>query len=486
MGPARTFGLAAAIVAICGSCVVPVARGAGVEVSGATLRVTLGSPAQGTGNNAVLVDALPDGAAIVSLHGAVNGADMSAGAGCQQVATSNAGALPPPFPGSGSASFAAACSLTGVRVLEGRLRSQSGSQGWLSTLPLPTNVTSLANTGATAGLGGDRIFTGAGGDRITGAAENDVIDAGMAPYKGQEALPPTGNTAVDDPNRNIVDGGGGNDTFVLLRGTARDEVTGGAGRDLVTYADRFMIGAPGSAGVHVSLDGVANDGDPNIDQLDSTATGEGDNIGTDVEDLTGTKREDRLVGSAAANVLLGDEGVDVLTGGAGEDLILAREPALAGSGTADVINCGSPSTTKTSTSLFGVFSAASGVDRLQADLADPKPASCELLVDMAVDEPAPVDIGPRGRLTGRRLAVRLVCPRRAQRTCTGELHMAGERAGSRPARFSIAGGARRTVTLELTARTARALARRGARARVTSTETGREGKINRVELLRVR
>jgi len=482
--------VAAAVVGTVGMVAVPVARGAGIEVSGATLRVTLGSPPSGaSGSNGVRVDVLSDGGAIVSLHGAVNSSDMSVGAGCQQVAASNAGALLPPFPGSGSASFAATCSLAGVRVLEGRLRNPSGSQGWLSTLALPTNVTSLANTGGAAGQGGDRIFTGAGGDRITGATEHDVIDAGGAPYKGQEALPPSGSTALDDPNRNVVDGGGGNDTFVQLRGTGRDVVTGGAGRDLVTYADRFTVGAPGSAGVDVSLDGVANDGDPDIDQLDSTAAGEGDNIGTDVEDLTGTKRDDRLVGSAAPNVLFGDEGVDVLTGGSGEDLILAREPAVAGSGTADVISCGSPSPTKTTTSIFGVFSTTSttsGVDRLQADLADPKPASCELLVDMAVDEPAPVGIGRRARLTGRRLTVGLTCPRKAQRTCAGELRMAGEKAGSRAVGFSIAGGARRSVTLKLAARVAKALARRRALARVLSTETGLEGAVNRVELLRVR
>ena len=198
----------------------------------------------------------------------------------------------------------------------------------------------------------------------------------------------------------------------------------------------------------MTLDGVANDGDPNFDQPDSTALGEGDNIGVDVENLTGTKREDRLIGSGAANTLLGDEGVDTLTGGAGEDLILAREPPLAGSGTADVISCGSPAPSKTTRSTFGVFvfAESSGNDRLQADLADPRPSNCELLVDMAVDEPAPVTIARGARLEGRRLAVRLKCPRKAQRTCAGELALAGRsraqgapRSRSRAARSALSG-----------------------------------------------
>jgi Ca2+-binding RTX toxin-like protein len=240
--------------------------------------------------------------------------------------------------------------------------------------------------------------------------------------------------------------------------------------------------------VHVTLDGQANDGDPNIDQLDSTAVGEGDNIGTDVENLTGTKRDDRLIGSGVANTLLGDEGVDVLTGGAGEDVILAREPVSAGSGIADTISCGSPAPSTTKTSTFGVFIATTtGNDRLQADLADPKPADCELLVDMAVDEPAPVNIARSARLVpDRRLAVRLTCPRKAKRTCKGELRLAGKKAGSTAAKFSISGGSRRTVRLKLSRRVAKALKRKRALARVVSNETGLEGEVNRVELVRVR
>jgi len=467
----------------------PAAHAAGVEVSGAVLRVSLGGPQSGTGNNGAFVRPLQGGGALVSFHGSVNSGDKTVGPGCQVVANSNGGSMPAGYPaGLQSAEFTATCTLDNVRVLEGRLRNISGSQGWASTLNLPTNVTSTSNATGTAGQGGDKITTGAGGDRITGAAEHDEIDAGGAPYKGQEALPPIGNTELDDPNRNFVNGGAGNDTFSLTSGTGRDVVTGGAGTDLATYASRFGIGTPGAVGVHLSLDGQANDGDPNIDPSDSTAAGEGDNIGTDVENLTGTKRDDRLIGNGVANTLFGDEGVDTLTGNAGEDVILAREPPSAGSGTADVISCGSPAPATIKSSSFGVFiQTATGNDALQADLADPKPADCELLVDMAVDEPAPVKIGRTARRKPRRrLAVRLACPRKAGRTCKGELRLAGEKAGSKPADFSIAGGSRRTVRLKLSRKTARALKRERALARVVSNEAGLKGEVNRVELLRVR
>ena len=479
--PAHTIIAAAVLLAL------PSAAGATIEVTGATLRVALGAPASSAGSNGAQVHPLAGGGAIVSLHGSVNSSDRSVGAGCQQVGNANAGAMPADFPGGGGAAFAATCDLTNVRIVEGRLGNAGfGNQGWLSGINLPTNVTTTSNSGPAAGQGTDKIFTGDAGDRITGSNEKDIIDPGGAPYKGQEALPPSGNASLDDPNRNIVNGGGGNDTFLLARGKGRDAVTGGAGTDLATYENRFTIGPPGSAGVHVTLDGQANDGDPNIDQLDSTALGEGDNIGTDVEDLSGTKREDRLIGNGLNNVLFGDEGVDTLTGANGEDTLIAREPAAAGSGTPDVISCGAPSPLRTTFSTFGVITTASGNDKLEADLADPKPADCELLVDMAVDEPAPIKIANRARRAGAAgLRVKLTCPRAAKRICKGTLRLAGRRSGSRTARFSIKRGGNRTATLRLSKKAAAALARRRARARLVSNEEGLKGEINRVALVTV-
>jgi Ca2+-binding RTX toxin-like protein len=484
----RTHPLCPALVAAVALLGVPGAAQAvsTVEVSGATLKVPLPPPSSTSSNGAQVVPT-QDGGALVAIYG--NTADpMAAGAGCQQVANTNAPGLSAGTSVTGGASFTATCNLTGVRVIEGSLRAAAlPGQAWQSSMSLPTNVTSTGGI-AQAGVAGDTIMTGSGGDRITGGDGNDTIDAGRAPYRGQEAVPPTGSATLDDPLRNIVNGGLGNDTFQLAFGTGRDTVNGGGGTDLATYAGRFSIGSPGSAGVHVTLDGTANDGDPNAAPPDSTALSEGDNIGVDVENLNGTKREDRLIGSGSANVLFGDEGVDTLTGNAGEDVVLAREPAVAGSGTPDVISCGSPAPpSKSGTSTFGVFTV-SGYDRLEADLADVKPADCELLVDMAVDEPAPVNISRTAhrKARGKRLAVQLTCPRKAKRTCKGKLRLAGKRAGSGASKFSIKGGAKRTVRLRLSAAAAAALAKPRSAARLVTREKGLKGEVNRVVFAKVR
>ena len=96
----------------------------------------------------------------------------------------------PPTPEGRAASGSRVCNEDLLHVVQG-IGNAAGSQGWASTLNLPTKVTSTSNTAPGLGPAGDKITTGAGGDRITGAAENDEIDAGGAPYKGQEALAPT-------------------------------------------------------------------------------------------------------------------------------------------------------------------------------------------------------------------------------------------------------------------------------------------------------
>lgn len=104
---------------------------------------------------------------------------------------------------------------------------------------------------------------------------------------------------------NTLSGLGGNDVFVE-RSTASgaDSYAGGSGVDTVTYAAR-------TGAVRVDLDGVADDG----------ATGEGDNVRADVENVTGGGGADVLTGSSASNRLTGGGGNDTITGNAGADYL---------------------------------------------------------------------------------------------------------------------------------------------------------------------
>jgi hypothetical protein len=83
-----------------------------------------------------------------------------------------------------------------------------------------------------------------------------------------------------------------------------EQFYGGAGRDTVTYEDRF-------APVSVALDNAANDG----------GFGEGDNVHGDVEVVCGGHAGDTLTGGAGDDTLLGNEGDDVLIGNDGNDLL---------------------------------------------------------------------------------------------------------------------------------------------------------------------
>ncbi|HEX8914414.1 MAG TPA: hypothetical protein VF796_18850 [Humisphaera sp.] len=100
----------------------------------------------------------------------------------------------------------------------------------------------------------------------------------------------------------VINGGAGNDTET--GGGGKDTFNGGTGTDTVSYASY-------SKAVKVSLDGVPNDG----------AAGEGDDVETDVENVTGGSGDDTLAGDDDANVLSGGAGADTLLGEGGKDVL---------------------------------------------------------------------------------------------------------------------------------------------------------------------
>jgi Ca2+-binding RTX toxin-like protein len=188
------------------------------------------------------------------------------------------------------------------------------------------------------GDGRDRLDGGAGNDTLDGGADADVLYGG----DGTDALDYASRTASvtadlngtdgfgepgegdSVPSRdvegvyggagddvltgnganNVLKGNGGNDT--LDGGLGADDVSGGDGVDSYTYASR-------TTGVTVRLDNGAGDG----------AYGENDNIRSDIENVTGSRGDDKITGTDAPNVINGNGGNDQIWGNGGDDTIAA-------------------------------------------------------------------------------------------------------------------------------------------------------------------
>jgi Ca2+-binding RTX toxin-like protein len=172
-----------------------------------------------------------------------------------------------------------------------------------------------------------------GGDHVTGGAAADRVVGGLG----------------DD----TLDGGAGDD--VLVGGVGADSLAGGAGNDAASYESEL-------AGVQVTLGATAQ------------ASSGTDQLGADVEDVTGSAYADTITGTAGANhidggagddSIDGGEGGDELLGGAGNDTIAARD------GSADAVGCGS------------------GVDVVTDDWRDVAARDCEFTTSTAAPQPTP-------------------------------------------------------------------------------------------------
>ncbi|MFL5909667.1 MAG: lytic murein transglycosylase [Gaiellaceae bacterium] len=178
------------------------------------------------------------------------------------------------------------------------------------------------------GAGDDTFDGGPGADSISGGAgAHDVVDysARTAPVtatlddRAGDGEQGEGDNLHSDlegieggsgpdflgggPGADTLDGNGGDDT--LQGGLGADTMSGGSGQDTVDYSDH-------PNGVTVDDDGVADDG----------SAGEGDNVGTDVDNIVGGPGNDRLTGSGWFNTISGGGGDDVLSGGTGNDTLL--------------------------------------------------------------------------------------------------------------------------------------------------------------------
>lgn len=176
-----------------------------------------------------------------------------------------------------------------------------------------------ANDGATsegddAKADVEEIVGGDGNDVIAGSPIANVLRGG----DGNDTLRGLGGADVlyGDAGNDTLEGGDGDDVFDEGgEANGGDTFAGGAGIDAVSYAARM-------APVTVSIDGVANDG-----------ASESDNVATDVERLVGGEGADTLSGGAGHETLEGGPGADTLSGGAGDDV-------LEGGAGADELDCG--------------------------------------------------------------------------------------------------------------------------------------------------
>jgi Ca2+-binding RTX toxin-like protein len=160
------------------------------------------------------------------------------------------------------------------------------------------NTRSCSQCDADVWKRGARVFLGDQPDRLRTAVE-----------AGAGALSFEGNLFDGGPGADVIQGTADDDTIVegdTKGGPARDQIDGGGGPDVVSYAGRRR-------GVRVDL-GAGTGG----------AGGKEDVI-ANVEGATGGRGNDVLIGNSGANILLGGGGKDTLRGRGGRDRLLSRD-----------------------------------------------------------------------------------------------------------------------------------------------------------------
>jgi RTX calcium-binding nonapeptide repeat (4 copies) len=294
---------------------------------------------------------------------------------------------------------------------------------------------------ANDGEPGEGDDVGPGIVAVTGGSGDDVLFAGDEPHHldgraGNDRL--VGGPRDDDLTGGLGDdvllGAGGDDQ--LLAGPGADVIRGGPGRDATNWAHAI-------AGVRVTLDDRRGDGVP----------GEGDDVGSDVEVLSGTRYDDVLVGSAGRQVLLGAEGDDRLDGAGGDDQLAGgagdRNVLIGGAGSDRIGTTGVHDTIRTRDGehdAIGCGPPASSRQRFEVDRRD---AVRGCATDLHVRD------GQRLRADRRRrVAIAGHCPAR-RGTCVGSIRLTRcRRTGATigHASFRVAEGRVGRVPVQLTPR----------------------------------
>lgn len=147
-------------------------------------------------------------------------------------------------------------------------------------------------------------------DNVTPDVENVVGGRGDDGFSGSAAA----NVFRGGSGYDIFDGGGG-----------ADSLYGGDGLDEVIFSDR-------TEDLHLSLDGVANDGAAGEagyleSDIETIRGGQGDDVitGNDVQNVIyGSIGDDTIFAAAGNDVVFGDGGLDYIEGGKGNDRLMGQ------------------------------------------------------------------------------------------------------------------------------------------------------------------
>jgi Ca2+-binding RTX toxin-like protein len=206
---------------------------------------------------------------------------------------------------------------------------------------------SLANL-IQGGTGNDTLAGGAGNDSLFGGGNIDFVDfsrstvairlnlaTGTAQGDGNDVLREienviggSGNDSLTgDSLANRIEGGGGNDA--VLGSAGNDSLSGSAGNDTLSGGEGndWLNGGAGNdyllggAGVDVA-DFSLTTGGITVNLTSGIATGEGNDVLKEIENVIGGTGNDILTGDSLANRLLGGGGNDSLDGGANNDTLV--------------------------------------------------------------------------------------------------------------------------------------------------------------------
>ena len=190
-------------------------------------------------------------------------------------------------------------------------------------------VGASAQLRVSAGAGLDTINGGPSSEALYGGPDNDTIHGGLGNdliYGGMGDDHLFGEAGFDKFYEDTDDG-----VPAVTTATGADDMVGGTESDTVFYANRAM-----GATYAITLDNVANDG---LDSVVGGAAEEGDNVHSDVEDVTGDAGgTNRITGSSAPNVIQGGTGNDVISS-------LGNNDTIGGSYGNDTIDGGSENDT---------------------------------------------------------------------------------------------------------------------------------------------